>query len=123
MMKKIVLVSAAALVLAACGNADESSADLPGKAGTAIDEQALAEAVGSAIDQEAVAAIVRGAANDAVRQAVREALPAEEIALVGAVVDEEALAAGIDRAVDGEALAGVLKGAIRGAAEEPRPAQ
>lgn len=112
-MKKMIFVTAAAFALAACGDAAEQAEELRSKADAAIEGQGVVDAITSAVDEEAVKSMAEGA----VRQALGDALPAEEIAAVGAVIDEEALITGIDRAVDGEALRGAVREAVEGAAD------
>lgn len=113
-MKHIIFVAAAAVALAACGDATEQAAELHSKADAAIEGQAVADALVSAVDREAI----KGMAHGAAKEALREALPAQEMAAMGAVIDEEALVTGLDKAVDGNALGGAVRGAIDGATQQ-----
>ena len=110
-MKRTIFVAGAALALAACGNMVETASELQGKAGAAVEERAVAEAVVSAVDEKAVQNMVEGAAGDA----LREALPTGDIAALRAVIDEGALITGLDQAVDGEALGSAVRNAVEGA--------
>lgn len=113
MKRKMIFVAGAALALAACGDAAKQAEELRSKADAAIEGQGVVDAVASAVDEEAI----KGMAQGAVRQALGEALPAEEMAAVGAVIDEGALITGVDKAVDGEALRGAVREAVNGAAD------
>jgi len=117
-MKKFIFAAGAAFALAACGDAADQAAELRSKADAAIEGQGVADAVASAVDEEAI----KGMAQGAVRQAIGEALPTEEMAAVGAVIDEEALITGLDKAVDGEALRGAARDAVKGSAGAPAQA-
>lgn len=112
MMKKFVFVAFAAFALSACGEAAEQAEKLRSKADAAIEGQGVVDAVASALDDEAI----KGMANGAVRQALSDVLPTEEMAVVGAVIDEEALITGLDKAVDGEALRGTVREVVKGTA-------
>ncbi|MGV3554810.1 MAG: hypothetical protein ACO1OD_06100 [Croceibacterium sp.] len=116
-MKKVIVV-AAALSLAACGDVADTAANLSAKADAAINEQAAVEAATSAVDIEGVKAQAEGAA----REAIQEALPTREIAAAAAVVDEAALVEGLDKAVDGQALGNAIRDAAGGADAKPTPA-
>ncbi len=117
MMRKMIFVTGAAFALAACGDVAEQASELTSKADAAIEGQGLVDAVTSAVNEEAV----KGMAQAAASQALRDALPVEEMAIVGAVIDEEALMAGIDRAVDGAALGNAAREAVKDAAERTAP--
>lgn len=113
-MKHIIFAAAAAITLASCGDTSEQAAELQSKADAAIEERAVGDALVSAVDQEAI----KGMAHGAAKEALREALPAAEIAAVGAVIDEEALIAGLGKAVDAQALEGAVRGSVNGAARQ-----
>lgn len=91
----------AAALLAGCSTAPDA-ADEAAAAGTkaAVDGGGVVDAFRSAVDEEAVKAMAEGAA----KQAIRDAIPVEQLGVVGAVVDEQALMEGLDKAVDGSAI-------------------
>ena len=68
----------------------------------------MADAIRASVDEQAIEGAIRGAASDA----IREAIPADELGVIGTVIDEEALVSGIDKAVDGKALTGAVTGAV-----------
>ena len=111
-MKRFIFLAVAAIGLAACGEASETAESLQSQASAAIDESALVGALGLAVDEQAVEDLARGAIDGAVNDAIREVVPAEEMAVLGAIVDEEALAKSLDGAIDGQALGGAVKRAI-----------
>jgi hypothetical protein len=113
MKPNMLIAIAAILALTACGSSEKPAEDARSKVAAAIDEKGLAEALGSAIDQDAVKSVAREAA----KQAVRDALPQDELGVAAAIIDEEALVNGIDRAVDGKALKGALEDGVKGATE------
>lgn len=107
-LARIVIVAAAALALAACGETQDSPDSLEAKADAAIDGKGVADAIRASVDEQAIEGAIRGAASDA----IREAIPADELGVIGTVIDEEALVSGIDNAVDGKALTGAVTGAV-----------
>ena len=114
MINKTIFAGAAAFALSACGGTSEQAAELRADASAAVEEREVVAAVVSAVDVGAVGAIAEGAA----RQALREALPAEEMAIAGAIVDERALVEGLGRAVDERAFGQALKGVVETAQAE-----
>lgn len=113
-MNKTIFVAAGAFLLGACGDTAALQDDLQNRAGAAIDEAGLANAVDQAIDRDALGNAVKGAAIGAAQEAVRETVP-PEVAAIGSVVDEKALANAVDAAVDEKALGNAVAGAVEDA--------
>lgn len=121
MVKSIIV--AAALSLGACGSVGESAAELRETAKAAVDEHKLVETAGSAVDTQALEALARAGVDGAVKNAIGEALPAEELAVARAIIDEQAIARGLDEAVNGHVLTSRFEEALGGEPEVPAEAR
>lgn len=121
MTKKITLAIVATLALAGCGDARDQTAELGAEADAAVEERGVAQAVVSAVDLTAAKDIAERAA----LAAVREALPAEEIAAAATIIDEEKLLDGLNKAIDGHAIGEAVQGALdeAGSRHAPAPAE